>query len=179
MTIKTLVYKGKVYPSFQADGFAAQYAFPFAKLICTGTGVDVGCCKEEWKLPGAIAIDPQLNEYHATKFPYALAGELDYIFSSHCLEHVPDWVGALDYWNSQLKPRGKIFLYLPHPGQEYWKPWNNRKHIHYLHPDMIKDYLSNSGKWNRDKVFVKGPDLNDSYYAVAEKWDPSELTYKK
>ena len=92
--------------------------------------------------------------------------KVDYIFSSHCLEHLNDWVGALDHWTTRLHKGGIIFLYLPHPDQEYWKPWSNRKHIHLLEPTHIKDYFKAK---NFSKVFVTtGYDLNHSYYAVAE-----------
>ena len=53
--ISTIEYKGEVYPSFQASGFAARFAFPFAKEVCHGIGFDIGCAKREWALPGAIA----------------------------------------------------------------------------------------------------------------------------
>ena len=97
-------------------------------------------------------------------FPYE---DLDYIFSSHCLEHVDDWVGALDYWASRLKPGGVIFLYLPHYSQEYWRPWNNRKHKNILNSEMILEWAA-----NRDfhRAFSPpGYDLNNSFYVVLEK----------
>lgn len=151
------------YPKFQSEGFAAQYAFPFALKLCKGVGYDIGCNREEWKLPGAIPIDPILNEYNALNLPKM---KVDYIFSSHCLEHIPDWVSVLDYWFTKLKSGGVLFLYLPHYSQHYWRSWNNRKHVNNLNPQMIKDYLTDRG-WN--KVFVTEFDLNNSFYAVAEK----------
>lgn len=151
------------YPKFQSEGFAAQYAFPFALKLCKGVGYDIGCNREEWKLPGAIPIDPIINEYNALNLPKM---KVDYIFSSHCLEHIPDWVAVLDYWFTKLKSGGVLFLYLPHYSQHYWRSWNNRKHVNNLTPQMIKDYLTDRG-WN--KVFVTEHDLNNSFYAIAEK----------
>ena len=46
--MKLLEYNDKMYPKLQEEGFAAQYAFPFAKKFCTGYGYDIGCGKEEW-----------------------------------------------------------------------------------------------------------------------------------
>ena len=54
MPIKTIEYKGKEYPSFQAEGNASQFAIPFAKKVCIGYGYDIGYGKEEWKFPGEI-----------------------------------------------------------------------------------------------------------------------------
>ena len=97
--ITIIEYKGNTYPAFQAEGNAAQFAIPYAKHVCIGKGVDVGCNRLEWSYPGSIPVDPIINGYSALEFPND-ANELDYIFSSHCLEHVEDWVGVLDYWRS-------------------------------------------------------------------------------
>jgi hypothetical protein len=100
-------YKDKIYPEFQTQGYAAQFAIPFARHFCSGKGVDVGCNREEWKFPGAYAVDPSINEYDALNFPYE---NLDYIFSSHCLEHLHNWVDVLDYWTLKLKSGGALFF---------------------------------------------------------------------
>ena len=157
-------FNGEVYPQFQAEGNASQFAIPFAKHFCTGEGVDVGFCKEEWKLPGAIGADLEdpSNEYHAFNLPT----ELDYIYSSHCLEHVDDWVQILEYWASCIKPGGVLFLYLPHRDQLYWNPWNNRKHKHVLDAEMISKCLSRFGFEN---IISSQRDLNHSFMVVAEK----------
>jgi predicted SAM-dependent methyltransferase len=162
--IEVLKFKNKNYPLFQTKGFASKYCFPFANEVCVGIGYDIGCMKKEWAFPGAIPIDLTFdNGYHATNLP---DGEVDYIFSSHCLEHINDWVGALDYWGTKLKKGGVIFLYLPDYSQEYWRPWNNRKHINILTPEYLKNYFEDK---NFEKVFVSGVDLNNSFIVMVEK----------
>lgn len=164
MSIEVIEFERSIYPKFQAQGFASQFAFPFAKYFCNGIGVDVGCNREEWKLPNAIAVDPAINpEYHAMNLP---KDDLDFIFSSHCLEHLNDWTGVLDYWLTQIKTGGVIFLYLPHYSQKYWRTWNNRKHVNNLSPEMLKDYFESR---KVSKIFVSGFDLNNSFYVVCEK----------
>jgi predicted SAM-dependent methyltransferase len=162
--IEVLKFKNKNYPLFQTKGFASKYCFPFANEVCVGIGYDIGCMKKEWAFPGAIPIDLTFdNGYHATNLP---DGEVDYIFSSHCLEHINDWVGALDYWETKLKKGGVIFLYLPDYSQEYWRPWNNKKHINILTPEYLKNYFEDK---NFEKVFVSGVDLNNSFIVMVEK----------
>lgn len=161
--IKTILYRDQDYPAFQSQGNAAQFAIPFAKHVCSGTGVDIGCGKMEWAFPGAMPIDPVINEYTADNFPQK---DLDYIFSSHCLEHLKNWVGILDYWTSKLKSGGTIFLYLPDYSQVYWRPWNNRKHLNIFSPNIIADYLKDNGYI---KVFKSGVDLNNSFIVIGEK----------
>lgn len=163
---QTITFNGKHYPALQAEGNAMQFALPFAKKIIGGgkTGYDIGCNRAEWSYPDALCIDPAIcDAYDAYNLPPAT---VDYIISSHCLEHLKDWVGALDYWYTKLHEGGVLFLYLPHPVQEYWLPHNNRKHLHVLFPDMIAKYLSDRG-WK--DIFITGYDLNCSYYAIARK----------
>lgn len=161
-----ITFKNKKYPKFQAEGFAAKFAFPFAKEVCKGVGYDIGCNRLEWCFPGAIAIDPNISKNDdAMNLPLP---EVDYIFSSHCLEHLDNWVDALDYWTTKIISGGTMFLYLPDISQEYWHPWNNRKHKHVFTPDIIKSYFTgNVGNWS--KIWVSGVDLNSSFIVMAEK----------
>ena len=162
--METIEYKGRKYPQLQTMGNAAQFAIPFALHICKGKGYDIGCNRPEWALPGARPIDLEFDdEWHANNLP---DGIVDYIFSSHCLEHVPDWVGTLLYWTAHIRPRGDLFLYLPHYLQEYWRPWNNRKHVNVLTPEIVADALLSIGY--RD-VFTTGPDLNSSFIVTGTK----------
>jgi hypothetical protein len=167
MSLSTCEFNKIHYPKFQSEGNAAQFAIPFAKHLCIGQGYDIGCNRLDWAYPGARPIDLVFDdEWNAYSLPDNL---VDYIFSSHCLEHLPNWVTALDYWLSKIKSGGVLFLYLPHYSQEYWRPWNNRKHIHALAPTVIKDYLLATNLINKEKLFITGEDLNNSFIVVAEK----------
>lgn len=162
----TIEFNGVHYPKLQSEGFAMQYAIPFfKKIIGEGkTGYDIGCAKREWAFPGALCVDRAIDpEHDAMELPRM---KVDYIVSSHCLEHLPDWVGALNHWRTRLHEGGVLALYLPHPQQGYWLPWNNRKHVSILHPEDVKQYLIDTG-WK--DIFVTGYDLNCSYYAIARK----------
>jgi predicted SAM-dependent methyltransferase len=161
--METINFKNKTYPKFQSEGNAAQFAISYAKHFCKGTGVDIGCNREEWMFPGALPVDPAINEYDALNFPY---DNLDYIFSSHCLEHLYDWVNVLDYWTSKLKTGGVLFLYLPDYSQEYWRPWNNRKHLNIFNAQIISDYMKDN---NYKNIFSSGVDLNNAFIVVGEK----------
>jgi hypothetical protein len=165
MPIETIQFKGENYPALEARGGASLWARPFALEFCKGLGLDIGYGKQEWKFPGAIGVDlVDDNGFDAYNLP---KGEYDYIHSSHLLEHLPDWVGALDHWSSRLKSGGVMFLYLPSCAQQYWWPWNNRKHISILHNDVLEQYFVDRGFKN---VFATpGHDLNHSFYVVAEK----------
>lgn len=156
--------EGQNYPAFQASGFAARFAFPYAQEVCKGVGYDIGCGRPEWAFPGAIPVDPALGtEYDARHLPIAY---VDYIFSSHTLEHLDDWFGAIKFWTSRIKPEGTLFLYLPHYDQRYWRPWNNRSHKNILTPEIVKDALV---ALDYRSIFVSGRDLNHSFMVMGEK----------
>ena len=157
-------YNGVNYPKFQSEGFASQFAFPYANHVCDGEGYDIGCMKKEWSFPGSIPIDLSFNDgFHALNLPKQ---NVDYIFSSHCLEHISNWVTVMDYWYDTLKVGGVLFLYLPDYSQEYWRPWNNRKHFNIFSPQIINDYLSSK---NYKNIFVSNTDLNNSFMSISEK----------
>jgi len=159
--METINYKGEIYPIFQTKGNASQFAIPFAKHFCKGKGYDIGFCKEEWKLPEAIGIDETLNNgFNASNLPES---NVDYIFSSHCLEHVSDWTETLDYWIKTIKSDGVLFLYLPDISQKYWRPWHNRRHRHCFTPEIIRTFLVDR---NCKNIFVSGIDLNNSFMVV-------------
>jgi predicted SAM-dependent methyltransferase len=164
MSIDLVGFAGDVYPAFQAQWNAARFAIPYAKLVCKGTGYDIGCGTPEWCFPGAMPIDVALDdEFTATNLPDRY---VDYIFSSHCLEHLNNWVDVLDYWTSKLNVGGVLFLYLPHYSQKYWRPWNNRKHKSVFTSTVIRGYMEQAGYIN---IFHSDRDLNHSFMVFGEK----------
>jgi predicted SAM-dependent methyltransferase len=164
--MKIIDFKNKKYPFFQTEGNASQFSIPYAKHFCQGVGYDIGCNKKEWSFPGSIPIDINFNDgFDAYKLP-SEEFSMDYIYSSHCLEHLVDWVNALDYWITQLKIGGILFLYLPDYSQEYWRPWNNRKHIHIFTPQILEDYMIDR---NFKNIFYSERDMNNSFMIVGQK----------
>lgn len=139
MSEKLFTYAGTRYPDYLKRGNAMQFVEPFARRFCVGKGVDVGC--GEWPLAGAIPVELK-HGLDAYKLPRECT-ELDYVFSSHCLEHLTDPFTALEHWRDRLKrpeqvvEPGVIFLYLPHPDMRYWRPEHCRKHRHLFHPEDV------------------------------------------
>lgn len=148
-------YKGKTYPEYLKQGNATQYIVPIAEKFCIGDGVDIGSGK--YPLPGA---EPW--ELEEGRNAYDLPRTYDYIFSSHCLEHLFDPIKALTYWYSRIKPGGVLFLYLPHPEMEYWLPQNNKKHLHAWYPYDMKKILLDLGY---EDVLISERDLFWSFCA--------------
>lgn len=114
------IYKGIFYPDYLNVGGASHAIFPVALKYCLGNGVDIGA--GFWPLPGAIPVDISRGPGAGTTLADFSANSLDYIFSSHCLEHLENYNDALTNWVIKLRPGGIIFLYLPHPDCAIWHP---------------------------------------------------------
>jgi SAM-dependent methyltransferase len=169
--IETIEHNGRVYPALQAAGFAAKFAFPFAKEIISGEGIDCGPNRKEWGFIDkngvpAILVDPSIDPmFDAMNLP---VGKYDYIISSHMIEHyIGRFQEVIEYWLTKLRKGGVIFLYLPNcEYQTYWA-WGNKKHIHYLSPKIMAEYCATL---DIQKFFVtEGYDLNGSFYCIIEK----------
>lgn len=132
-------YRGQQYPGYLRDGNMMQFIAPTAAQFCEGSGLDVGGGK--WPLYWAQPVD-RIHGGDAMALP---EGQYDFVFSSHCLEHLPDPVAAIEHWKTRLKPGGVLFLYLPHPSQRYWQPANCRKHLHTFHPADTAQMLLDLG----------------------------------
>jgi hypothetical protein len=155
-------FKHQTVPKFITEGFHSQYAFPYATKLCNGIGLDIGCSQREWALPGSVPIDIKLDdEYDAYNLPEVDSG-FDYIFSSHCLEHLPDYQATLAGWVSKIKKGGTIFLYLPHPDCLYWQPneMPTKLHLHTLTPMIMTELFKELGVQN---VFCSERDLAYSF----------------
>ena len=161
--MNVFTYKNQLYPDYIRRGNACAYVLPFARQFCQGHGLDVGGTKE-WSLPGARIVNIlQPDGHHAENIP---PGPHNFIFSSHTLEHVSNYVSVLNHWLEHLKQGGVLFLYLPHPDMEYWLPQNNRKHLHSFDPkDLAKTVLD----LGFTKVFHSERDLYWSFSIVAQK----------
>lgn len=176
--METIKFNGKDYHKLQTEGFASQYCFPFALKMCTGSGLDIGYSKPEWKFPGAVGIDDNKicdangietdSIYNAMNLP---EGQYDYLISSHMLEHYNGrFQELIEYWLTKVKKSGLIFLYLPNCfEQDYWA-WGNKKHIHVLNPELMKKYCQYlvDNKIIQRFTVTDGFDLNSSFYCIIE-----------
>jgi SAM-dependent methyltransferase len=128
-------YQGALYPDYLKRGNAMQFIAPTAAHFCKGSGLDLGAGR--WPLPGAQPVEITAGA-DCTILP---EGEWDYIFSSHCLEHLTDPVTAIEHWRAHLRIGGVLFLYLPHPDMRYWRPEHCRKHRHLFRPADAAEML--------------------------------------
>lgn len=76
-----------------------------------GRGIDIGCGSDP-VLPNAETFDKPQGD---ATFVNGLAQEsYDWVYSSHCLEHIQDHGMALMNWWKLIKPGGHLILVVPH-----------------------------------------------------------------
>jgi len=163
-------YRGELYPESLNRGNACSHIAARALKFCDGRGIDIGA--SEWPLPGAIPIrdEPHQNAYTLNAFPDS---SLDFVFSSHCLEHLDHWDDALRLWIQKLKPGGILFLYLPHESMKLWRkcgPWVGLGHRWIPTSAKILPFLEKSGL----EIVDYNPERDDywSFHVCARRRDP-------
>lgn len=166
-------YKGTLYPDYLTKGNACGYITSEAKQFCTGKGIDVGA--SIWPLEGAI---PVVSEKHQNAYLLGAFADdsLDYVFSSHCLEHLTRWKQALRLWISKLKPGGILFLYLPHESMLLWRPgglWCGLEHKWSPNYERIATVLRASGM--EIVTYNAGRDGFWSFHVVARKGQSNSI----
>jgi SAM-dependent methyltransferase len=114
----------------------------FFEKYCRGRGIDIGC-GDDWLFPDIDAIDKNPNIPNAihmdAQYETACLKETyDFVYSSHCLEHMIDPEVALKNWYRILKPGGYLIIVVPH--RDYYEkkdqlPSNhNRDHKYFFLP---------------------------------------------
>lgn len=162
------IYEGEFYPDYLTVGgntFAVQRT---ALKYCIGQGIDIGA--GFWPLPGSTPIDTDQGPGTANRVEDISENSQDYVFSSHCLEHIKDWESTLDTWISKIKTGGILFLYLPHPSCKLWhmdNPMMKGIHKWVPTPEIIETALKKKGLEVIDKD--EGPDHFYSFFVCARK----------
>lgn len=162
------MYDDEFYPDYLTVGGNTFAIRRTALKYCKGKGIDIGAAF--WPLPGSTPIDTEQGPGIANRIEDIQENSQDYVFSSHCLEHITNWNAALDTWISKLKPRGIIFLYLPHPSCKLWhvsNPFMSKIHAWVPTPEIIRDALLKKGLEIIDSD--DGPDHFYSFFICGQK----------
>lgn len=119
-----------------------------------GRVLDLGCGPEK-VFPAVIGVDndKDLKLFGIKARPTVVADcatldlfadqSVDTVFSSHLLEHIEDYKGALTHWWRVLKPGGYLVLYLPHADHypNMGMPGANPDHKHDFRNEDVLDAM--------------------------------------
>lgn len=114
--------------------FSRKLLSGFFPKYMSGDGLDIGYAGYKSNrlpiLPTAVGVDTDFPGYDGKILPFK-DNSVDYVYSSHCLEHIKDWDLAINEWYRVTKENGYIVIVVPH---------------HYLY-EKKKQYPS---RWNGD-----------------------------
>ena len=99
----------KTYQQKIDSGFFSKYMI--------GIGLDIGfrgyLKDTETILPTAIGVDSDYPGYDGKTLPFTDASQ-DFVYTSHCLEHISDYKQAIREWMRVLKTDGYLIISVPH-----------------------------------------------------------------
>lgn len=142
-----------------------------------GQGLDLGAGSFR-VLPHAITVDnghhshtfghqfkPDVHVETCEKMPMFASSSMDFVFSSHLLEHIEDHKAALAEWYRLLKIGGYLVLYLPHKDfyPNVGQPGANPDHKHDFLPSDIITAMYVCGGWD---LVVKQERNEDYEYSM-------------
>lgn len=151
-----------------------------------GQGLDIGCGKFK-TFPHFTGVD---SGHHwgtdgvdlvteADDLSLIADDRMDFVFSSHTLEHMVDVTKTLKEWWRVIKPGGYLVLYLPHADlyPNCGEPGANADHKHDFKPEHICAYMDEvSNDWvliqnqKRDNDYGPGSEKNEySFFQVYQK----------
>jgi len=82
----------------------------FEFSILKGSGIDIGCG------PDPVFPDIRKFDFHdgdANNITRFVSEKFDFVYSSHCLEHMDDTAHALNQWWQLVKPGGYLYFAVP------------------------------------------------------------------
>lgn len=147
-----------------------------------GRGLDLGCGPDK-AFPHFIGVDNYTATAqfgidmkpdvvcNVTKLDVFGSASMDFVYSSHCLEHVEDTKGALKEWWRVVKPGGYLVLYLPH--KQFYpnigEPGANPDHKHDFMPQDIVEAMKEVGSWDLVRNEDRDQDREYSFFQVYKK----------
>ena len=147
-----------------------------------GRGVDLGFGTFK-VLPHAIGVDngnheqfghsihPDIRVDTCERMDVFASQSMDFVYSSHLLEHIDNYKAALMEWWRLVKVGGYMVLYLPH--KDYYpnigQPGANPDHKHDFLPRDIIDAMADRKGWDLVECQERNEDMEYSMLLVFQK----------
>lgn len=144
----------------------------FIKKVFVGHGIDIGCGSDSLKpckdFPGILSIQEfEINNGNANYISKWETGEFDFVYSSHCLEHLLDPYRALAEWAKLVKRGGYLCVVVPDEDlfeQGTFPSRFNRQHIFSYTIEKVRS-------WSQSSI-----NMADLVKSVLPKWDVLKMS---
>jgi SAM-dependent methyltransferase len=119
-----------------------------------GTGIDIGAGEDPLRLPPNLGgkVRPwDKTDGDANTLIGVPDNTFDFIYSSHCLEHLPDVPLALESWVRVLKQKGHLYVSVPdYVLYEHmaWPSKHNGDHRHSFSMDLTREKVGRTNHWH-------------------------------
>lgn len=122
----------------------------FEKYL-VGRGIDIGCGNDPLRAPRASVDTWDLADGDAEELRGIEDGTYDFVYSSHCLEHLRSIDATLKNWTRVLKPGG--FLYVAVPDYTLYEKEGfpsrfNSDHKHTFSLRLTRGSVSRANHWH-------------------------------
>lgn len=158
-----------------------------------GRGLDLGCGPSK-AFPHFIGVDNNKDEAlfgirakeadiivpTCESLDMFASDSMDFVFSSHLLEHIKDYKSALREWYRVIKPGGYLLLYLPHKDlyPNIGTEGANPDHVHDFLPEDITKAMCDIGGWELIRDDVRSEGMEYSFFQVYRKRADVMQVYK-
>lgn len=150
-----------------------------------GKGLDIGAGSFK-VLPHIISVDncidsklfgmpvmPDVKVDSADDLSMFASRQMDFVYSSHLLEHMDDPAKTLKEWWRVIKPNGYLILYLPHDElyPKVGEDGANPDHKHNLNEQKITEWMKSIGHWDLEVCERRNQNDEYSFLMVFRKLD--------
>lgn len=122
-----------------------------------GTGIDVGCGGDPLAVPEGTVRRWDKAEGDAQHLLGLEGNNFDFVYSSHCLEHLRDVGEALTNWLRVLRPGGFLYVvvpdYLLYEKLTFPSRYNDdHKHTFSLDPWLSRERVGRQNHWGPEDI---------------------------
>jgi len=145
------------------------------KILPHAIAVDNGCDNEMFGIP----FKPDLYVKSADEMDVFASESMNFVYSSHLLEHMEEPQKALKEWWRLLLKGGYLVLYLPHEElyPKIGEPGANVDHKHNLNEEKVIDWMKDVGGWDLIRCEKRDQDEEYSFLMVFRKMEGKKRQY--
>lgn len=121
------------------------------ELYLKGLGLDIGAGHDTLVVPNGSVDYWDLPQGDAQYLSTLSDGVYDFVYSSHCLEHMVSVEESLKNWVRVLSPGGFLFIVVPDfrlYEKLNWGSYYNGDHKHSFSLDKTREYAERDNHWH-------------------------------